>query len=43
MVVLDAEGHTEGVYGPFSTASAKAIVDALVAGDPLPSPDPERP
>jgi hypothetical protein len=43
MVVLDAEGHTEGVYGPLSTASAKAIVDALVAGDPLPSPDPERP
>jgi hypothetical protein len=41
LVLLDADGRVAGYYGPESLADPAALLDALEAGEPLPSPSPE--
>lgn len=41
LVLLDADGRVAGYYGPDALADPAALLDALQAGEPLPSPSPE--
>lgn len=41
LVLLDVEGRVAGYYGPDALADPAALLDALEAGESLPSPSPE--